>query len=112
MRVLEDALLGLLFTIVLELPVAAVFGFRRAHELGAVALASAVTYPMLSVAIAFVPGQVAGRADGLFIVALEIGVVIAEWRLLTYALRQQQRALITSAVMNLVSFLGGLMFLR
>ncbi len=112
MRALAHLLGGLLLTVALELPVAAIFGFRRTDELVAVALASGVSYPMLSLASAFVPAGVDGYEHLLWIAGLEIAVVVAEWKLLVYALRGPNRALLTSCVMNAVSFSGGLVFFR
>ncbi|MBL0169712.1 MAG: hypothetical protein IPP90_03130 [Gemmatimonadaceae bacterium] len=100
---------ALVGTIVIEVPIAALFGFRRREELAAVALASVFTYPILSFALAAL--EVRELERGWYLAALlafETVVVVTEWKLLVYALRRDHRVLLTSVVMNAVSFLLGL----
>lgn len=102
-------LVPLLVTIAAELAVAALLGFRRRHELAAVALVTLFTFPILSVILAALPLRDLERGWYLAaLLTLETGVVLAEWKLLVYALRHDQRVLLTSATMNAVSFLVGL----
>jgi hypothetical protein len=102
-------LIALLLTIGLEVPVAAVAGFRRAKEVAAVALVSVCTHPILSVALAALPRYLDDGARLAALTTFEIGVVIAEWKLLAWALRREDGLLI-SAAMNSISMIVGLVF--
>jgi hypothetical protein len=100
-------LAALLLTIDLELPVAALTGLRKAKELLAVALVSVFTHPILSLALVLLPSDLSRWALLTCILLLELAVVLAEWKLLVYALRREDRMLATTVAMNVVSFLGG-----
>jgi hypothetical protein len=108
---------ALVLTIAIELAVVALLGGRTARELIAVALVNAITNPTLNLALlllranvstALSPG-VAASAEWAFIGAAEVVIVLAEWRLLVWALRADSRTwLVRSAAMNAASFvLGG-----
>ena len=102
-------------TLALELPTAALFGVGK-RGLGAVVLANLVTNPLFNlvfVLIVFLLGLNAWTylASLPVAVVLEIAVVIAEWRLLVWALRttggSSMKLLAMSVTMNLVSGLVG-----
>lgn len=96
----------------MELPVAAGFRLRDRRSLVAVACVSLVTNPLLNwtgwalAAAVDWPASPAGVVA--FLVPAEVVVVIAEWRLLLWALGgSSRRLLLVSAVMNAASALAG-----
>ena len=106
-------LVPLLVTIAVEVAVAVLLGFRRRNELAAVALVTVFTFPILSLILAAFTLSDLDRGWYLAaLLALETAVVLAEWKLLAYALRREQRVLLISATMNAASFLVGLFLLR
>ena len=103
-------------TIVIEFAVVWVLGGRSADELGAVALVNVMTNPALNVALLVVRLAVlpalravlATYAEWAFIGVAEVVVVLAEWRLIAWALRADPRTwLVRSVAMNATSFVLG-----
>lgn len=98
---------ALVFTIIIEIAVAAAMGYRSRAQLQAVALINGLTNPALNFVIwvMMVQGiQVTVAA----VLLLESIVVIVEWRLLAYFLRgSEARLLLLSLTMNTASFLTG-----
>ena len=101
---------SLLLTLLLECSFAALWGYRKAKELGCVALCSLVTHPTLHL-IALLPGALFGEAlfDDHWAWYLEAMVVVAESFLLNRALpcRRADNPKLAMA-MNAFSFYGGL----
>jgi hypothetical protein len=102
--------------LVLELPVAVAFGLRTRRALGAVVLVNVLTNPLVNYLIV-VTDRVTGWADGstasivVILVVAEAIIVVVEWRLLTWALREPSgRMFRLSLCMNLVSALVGAVF--
>lgn len=102
---------ALVLTLLIEIPVGMLCGLRSRREIGAVALVNLITNPLLNyivfvLAISY-SGPYAWR-PGLYwgiVVFLEVLVVIAEWRLLLWALGGSSRKLLlTSVLMNAASF--------
>jgi hypothetical protein len=126
----NEILPALLFTIVFEVLVAALFGFRQA--LWAVVAVNLVTNPVLSAFIATLYGLGLGFAENVtpgdpsYIDAapwvwptvglLEAVIVVVEWRLLVWALAGKagtsRRLLVVVIAMNVVSATIGTMALR
>lgn len=106
--------LALGLTLAVELPVAAALGLRARRALAAAALVSLLTNPLLNLA-----GLVAARSFGTatlasawpWLLTSETLVVLAEWRLLVWALGADTRKLLlVSLAMNAASALAGLAF--
>ena len=94
---------------------AAALGLRSGRAVAAVACVSLVTNPLLTLgglllAQAFDWSSTPAGALAV-IVPAEIAVVLAEWRLLLWALGgSRRRMLLVSAAMNAASALAGLVF--
>jgi MFS family permease len=115
-------LVALLLTIVIELAVAWIFKYRTRKEKGSILLINIITNPLANVVALIV---VAGYLNLLFpvkyeyykymmllnlvlIILIEVAVVVAEWKLLVYALKiESRKALKQSILMNLSSFVIG-----
>jgi hypothetical protein len=100
-----------LATIVLELTTALALGFRQRSELASVVLVNGFTHPLLCYLL-WVGGSLRSVPIGVWeIMLLEVGVVLAEWRLLCFALhwRRSWQLLGLSLAMNCVSFLAGVL---
>jgi hypothetical protein len=104
----------LALTLAVELPVAAALGLRDRRSLLAVACASVATNPLLNwlgIVLA-TRWDWAGSAGSsvAFLLPAEVAVVLAEWRLLVWALGgDSRRLLLVSAVMNAASALVGVL---
>jgi hypothetical protein len=100
-------LAALALTLTVELAVAAALGLRTRPELLAVACVSLITNPLLNVVLTLVWswGPVAYFST---LAVLEALVVVAEWRMLLWALRgDSRRLLLVATVMNGASLLLG-----
>jgi hypothetical protein len=105
---------ALIITLAIEVVVAAMLGYRSQTELTAVALVNVMTSPTLGFvyALAVVLFGFAGLASTLVLGALELAVVVVEWRLLTWVLKRPSgKMFVLSLTMNATSFgLGALIF--
>jgi len=107
---LRNCSIAFLLTIVLEVAVALLLGYRRRQEIACVVLVNVFSHPLVNyliwVADTFRPVPV----RPLEILLLEVGVVIVEWLLLCYALPRRRKSglFVLSLVMNSVSYLAGL----
>jgi hypothetical protein len=95
--------------------VAAALGLRSGRALAAVACVSLVTNPLLTFGGLLLAQAYEWSASPAWalavIVPAEIAVVLAEWRLLLWALGgSPSRMLLVSAAMNATSALAGLVF--
>jgi hypothetical protein len=113
---LAELAAALVLTIAIELAVVALLGGRTARELIAVALVNAITNPALNLTLLLLRGSllpgltpdVATLAEWVFIGIAEVVIVLAEWRLLVWALRADSRTwLVRSVGMNVASFVFG-----
>jgi hypothetical protein len=101
-------LLALLLTIVIELSVAYVLGFRTKQVLLVIVMINFVTHPIVNYLI-LVLANVGFDLDLAVVSILELGVALAEWRLLVYVFDEQRRRLgVLAFAANLVSFALGL----
>lgn len=99
---------ALLLTILVEWIVAYGYGLRKKDELAAVALVNLITNPMLNYIIWVVSFFHLSEVNAAFILAMEILVVIVEWRLLLFSLGgNSKRFFKLSLLMNLCSYLTG-----
>ena len=106
LRLMEEALA---LTVAIEVAVAWLFGLRKKWDLLTVVLINVITNPLLNYLI-LINGyfHLISRTN-LLIWSLEVVVVVVEWRLLVYVLRQRQFKLgILALVMNAASYLAGL----
>ena len=104
---------ALILTIVIEVSVAWLFGLRSKTELWTVILINVITNPLLNYLI-MVNGYFHLISQvNVLILCLEAVIVLVEWRLLVWVLRQgTKKMLVLSVVMNAASYLAGLLIFR
>ena len=109
---LRNYAIAFLLTIVLEVAVALLLGYRRRLEIASVALVNVFSHPLVNYLIWVADSLRAVPVGALEILLLEVGVVIVEWLLLCYALPQRRKSglFVLSLVMNGVSYLAGSLF--
>jgi len=104
------AALGL--TLLVELSVALAMGWRTWNDLTGVAAVSVITNPFFVLCVyvlLLIFRDLSPLPLVLFLAALEIVIVLVEWRLLRWALKKDsRRTVLLSAVMNAASFAAGL----
>ncbi len=107
--VIVDLLIVLSLTVVIEWAVVFLFGYRNIGVFLVVALINMVTNPLLNFAIALIQHLNLFEVNVPVLLIFESAVILVEWRLLNLAISGgSRRALLLSAVMNLTSFLLGL----
>jgi hypothetical protein len=97
-------------TIVLEVAVALIFGYRKWRELACVVLVNVFSHPLLCYLVWIIRTSRPLPAYDPIVILLEAGVVVLEWQLLCYALPRyrKQRLFLLSAAMNAASYGAGL----
>ena len=113
MTLANSFLLPLVLTIVTEVIVAYVFGFRKKTEIITIIFINLLTNPILNYLL-LVNGYFSFfEINPTLILFLELAVVLAEWRLLIFALQKSpKQLLILSLAMNLCSYIIGALLLR
>lgn len=113
LQILSSYFVALFLTIVIETTVALVFGYKKKTELIIIALINAITNPLLNYTLSLNYYFVVVAHDTFLILLLEVFVVLVEWRLLRYVLRQGSKKLFwLSLLMNLCSFFMGVIFFK
>jgi hypothetical protein len=103
---LRNYAVAFLLTVVLEVGVAWLLGYRKRAEVAAVFWVNVFSHPLVNFLIGIVGALRSAAVTPHEILLFEVGVVIAEWLLLCYALpeRSKMRLLVLSLVMNCVSY--------
>jgi hypothetical protein len=110
---LKFSLEALLLTIAIEVIVALLFGLRSKQELWTVVLINVITNPLLNYLITVNGYFHLISQTTILILCLEVAVVLVEWRLLVWVLRQSTKKMLRlSFVMNTCSYLAGLLIFR
>ena len=110
---LKFSLEALLLTIAIEVIVALLFVLRSKQELWTVVLINVITNPLLNYLITVNGYFHLIPQTTILILCLEVAVVLVEWRLLVWVLRQStKKMLLLSFVMNTCSYLAGLLIFR
>jgi hypothetical protein len=110
---LKFSLEALLLTIAIEVIVALLFVLRSKQELWTVVLINVITNPLLNYLITVNGYFHLISQTTILILCLEVAVVLVEWRLLVWVLRQStKKMLLLSFVMNTCSYLAGLLIFR
>lgn len=107
---IPEALLALLVTEIVEVAVALFLGYRRWRAILAVILVNLVTNPSLNYLLFL--NECLGLIKYRFplILFLELAVVVVEWALLVFTLREDKKSLfILSFAMNTCSYLTGVL---
>jgi len=104
-------LVSLVLTIVVEVGIAALLGWRMRAELLAVVLVNVLTNPVLNVALDFAY-RASPAAYWPALAAGEIAVVLVEWRLLMALTERESGETLRMAIaINVVSLLVGFLLL-
>jgi len=104
---------ALILTLVIEVSVAWLFGLRTKKEFWTVILINVITNPLLNYLITVNGYFHLVSQTNAFILCLEVVIVLVEWRLLVWVLRQSvKKMLVLSVVMNAASYLAGLLIFR
>ena len=103
-------LIALIITIVVEASVAALMGYRSDRELKYVVIVNVITDPIINLVIFYCFARYQTPMPNVYVAALDIIVIVVEWKLLVKALRYEPfRLFKLSAVMNTVAFFCGLL---
>ena len=107
---IPEALLALLLTEIVEVAVALFLGYRHWRAIIAVILVNLVTNPSLNYLLFLNEGLGIIKHRFPLILFSELGVVVVEWALLVFALREDKKSLfVLSFAMNTCSYLTGLL---
>ncbi len=106
---LRNYTIAFLLTIVLEVAVALVLGYRRRHEIACVVLVNVFSHPLANYLVWIIGELRSTPIRPLEILLLEAAVVIVEWLLLCYALPRRRKSglFVLSLAMNSGSYLAG-----
>lgn len=100
---------ALIITLIVEVAVAFFLGYKKQEAMIAIASINILTNPIFNLAV-LVNSVTLEINFYLFVFILEILVIIAEWRLLNYLLKQtfpKRNFLLDSIVLNVTSYLIG-----
>jgi len=108
MSLISNYLIALFLTIVIELVIAFLFGYRKKLEILTIVFVNLLTNPILNYFL-FVNDHFSFfKVNLIIILFLELVVVLAEWKLLVFALREKSnKLLILSFAMNFCSYIIG-----
>lgn len=103
---LGDYAIAFLLTVVVEVGVALVLGYRRRAEVAAVFWVNVFSHPLVNFLVAIVGLLRAASLSSNEVLVLEAAVVVAEWLLLCFALpcRSKTGLLLLSLAMNAASY--------
>ena len=104
-------LLAFFLTILIEVAVAFILGYRNRRALLTVICVNLITHPILHYLL-FLNWFFPLLPSFFLLLMLEVAATLAEWRLLIYALRKKWTSmLLLSVSMNGISFIVGILFL-
>lgn len=106
---ISSYLVALLLTILIEVFVALIFGYKRKKEILSVILLNLITQPVLNYFLLIDSYFSLVSVTIQFTLLLEIIVILVEWQLLVWTLQRKLKSLfVLSTVMNLASLTIGL----
>jgi len=104
---------ALLLTIAIEVVVALFFGYRKKSEIATVIFINLITNSLLNYLLFIDSYFGTVQISTIAILILEIIVVLVEWLLLVFTLKQNQKKLFAlSVVMNFCSYIAGVLIFR
>lgn len=113
MLLIYSLLSALVLTVLIELIIAFLLGYRTKSEIIAIICVNLITNPVLNYLLLLNYHFSIIKAEELLVLFLELSVVLVEWRLLVYALQQKSWQLfLLSLVMNSCSYLIGVLIFR
>jgi hypothetical protein len=106
---LTNYAIAFLLTLVLEVAVALLLGYRKRVEIACIVLVNVLSWPLLNYLIWVIGSLRSAPVSMPDILLFEAGVVIVEWLLLCYALPRHPtfRLFLLSLAMNAVSYSAG-----
>lgn len=111
-KIIELAII-LLLTIVTELTVAFILGFRNKKILLSIICVNIFTNPLLNFGLLIATTFYSVQLTPMLLIILELVVVFVEWQLLVYVVRRRQKRLLAlSLILNTASFLVGIALAR
>ena len=106
---LSDILLALTLTIIVEVIVAFLFGYKDRTSIQSIMLINLITNPVLNYLVSVLSFLGILPIGTTLILILEAFVVLIEWRLLMFALKKDWKSmLLLSLVMNMASYIIGI----
>lgn len=109
MPLASEYFVALLLTVAIEIIVAVLFWYRNKESILSVVLVNLITNPLANFLVLF-NSYTNLLPENTLIIIIEIGVVLAEWGLLVYALRlEPKKMLLLSVAMNVASYAVGLL---
>lgn len=105
--------IAFLLTLLLEVAVALVLGYRKRSEIVCVVAVNVFSHPLLVYLLCVIGSLRSAPISPLEILLFEAGVVLVEWQLLRFALPRQSKSQLffLSLVMNGVSYISGIVFI-
>lgn len=113
MSLINSFLLAPLLTIVIELAVAILFGFRKKIEIITIIFVNLLTNPVLNYFLWVNDYFSFFKSNLLLTLFLEVVVVFVEWKLLMYILQEKSNKLFRlSLAMNFCSYIAGVLIFK
>lgn len=113
MSLINSFLLAPLLTIVIELTVAILFGFRKKIEIITIIFVNLLTNPVLNYFLWVNDYFSFFKSNLLITLFLEVVVVFVEWKLLMHVLQEKSNKLLRlSVAMNFCSYIAGVLIFR
>jgi hypothetical protein len=102
--------IAFLLTIVIEVAVAMVLGYRKRPEIACIVWVNVFSHPLLNYIIWTINSLSSVPIGIMWILLFEGCVAIIEWQLMCYALRRikKSRLLVLSLTMNSASYIAGI----
>jgi hypothetical protein len=113
MKILSNFLFVLCITIIVELVIVYLFGYRKKQEIIVIICINLITNPLLNYLLLLNHYFAFIKTNLTVIVFLELLVVLVEWRLLVYAIIGKSKKLfILSLLMNFCSYISGVLIIN
>lgn len=113
MLINSSYLIAFLLAIIIEITVAVFFGYKKKLEIVTIVFINLITNPLLNYFLSVNNYFRLMQVSTITIIFLEIIVILVEWLLLLFALKQKPtKLLIMSIAMNLCSYIVGVILFR
>jgi hypothetical protein len=111
--IITNFIIPLILTVVIELLITFLMGFRSRLFIFTVIIVNLVTNPLLNYVLILIGPIKNWGLNFSMILSLEAIIVYGEWRMLSYCFRELKGLFTLSLSMNLASFvLGGIVFIK
>ena len=103
-------LLALILTVLIELLVALLMGFRNKRDLECIALVNVITNPVFNYFLICYASIAKSRILDTYVFIIELIIVFVEYKLLKKVIKQNKsRILLLSILMNAASYFSGIL---